>query len=283
MNILTFDIEDWYNCDFESNDFDWDKFEVRIYSGVDKILEALSEKQIKATFFCLGWIAEKHPDIIKKIHNNGHHIGSHSYQHQLITRFNKKTFKSDTEKAQKYIEDLIGDRVNAYRAPAFSIGSKNLWAFEILSELNYEYDSSIFPSRHDYGGFENFGESQPVKLKLQNGSIIKEFPMNIYKILGKKIVFSGGGFFRFYPYKFIKELSLKSNYLMTYFHPRDFDIEQPIIKTLPIIRRYKSYVGLKNSFSKFNKYLNDFEFIDILTANERIDWNTVKETLIYIN
>ena len=277
MNILTFDIEDWYNCDFDSNDFDWDKFEVRIYSGVDKILEALSEKNIKATFFCLGWLAKNHPNVIKKIHDNGHHIGSHSYQHQLITRFDKKEFKLDTERAQKHIEDIIGEKVNAYRAPGFSITRSNLWAFDILSELDYEFDCSIFPSKHDYGGFENFRESEPVILKLNNGKTIKEFPMSIKKIFGNNIVFSGGGFFRFYPYMVIKNLSIKSTYLMTYFHPRDFDFEQPVIKSLPFFRKYKSYVGLKKSFNKFNQYLDDFEFIDILTANDKINWENAKE------
>ena len=108
MNILTFDIEDWYNCDFFSNDFDWDKYEVRIYEGVDKILTELDKRDVKATFFCLGWLAENHPEVIRRIHLRGHHIGCHSYQHELSYRFDKEGFRKDTDKAKKLIENVIG-------------------------------------------------------------------------------------------------------------------------------------------------------------------------------
>ena len=108
MNILTFDIEDWYNCDFISEDFDWDRHEVRIYQGVDRILEELDKRNLKGTFFCLGWIAERHPGVIRSIQKQGHHIGCHSYQHELSFRFNEKDFKKDTARAKSLIEDLIG-------------------------------------------------------------------------------------------------------------------------------------------------------------------------------
>jgi len=159
MNILTFDIEDWYNCDFITQDFNWDKYEVRIYEGVDRILKELDNRQLKATFFCLGWIAEKHPDVIRKIHAQGHHIGCHSYQHELTFRFDRISFKQDTEKAKKLIEDVIGEKIDAFRAPGFSITKNNTWALEILIELGFSYDCSIFPSTHDYGGMPNYGAS----------------------------------------------------------------------------------------------------------------------------
>ena len=276
MNLLTFDIEDWYNCDFITPDFNWDKYEVRIYEGVDRILEELAKRNLKGTFFCLGWIAEKHPKVIQKIHQQGHHIGCHSYQHELSFRFDRKGFMQDTEHAKKLIEDLVGEEINAFRAPGFSITKSNIWALEVLSELGFQYDCSLFPATHDYGGFPDYGKVEPTLLKLKNGATLKEFPVNIHQMLGKDIVFSGGGFFRLFPYWLIKKWGKQSPYLMTYFHPRDFDPKQPMIKSLPLMRKFKSYVGLKGAFSKFQHLLNDFEFINIKEADALIDWNKTR-------
>ena len=274
MNILTFDIEDWYNCDFISGDFNWDKYEVRIYEGIERILEELDRRKIKGTFFCLGWIAEKHPDVVRRIDSHGHHIGCHSYQHELAFRLDEKGFRKDTEKSKKLLEDLIGREVDAYRAPGFSITKNNTWAFEVLSELGFLYDCSIFPSEHDYGGFPSFGASEPVLLRLRNGKTLKEFPINFKNFLGKDFVFSGGGFFRLFPYWLIRIWSQQTSYVMTYFHTRDFDPNQPMLSNLPLARKFKSYVGLKGAFSKFQHYLDDFEFINILQANDLTEWNT---------
>ena len=276
MNILTFDIEDWYNCDFITQDFDWDKYEVRIYKGIDHILDELEKRKLKGTFFCLGWIAEKHPDVIRKIHRNGHHIGCHSYQHELSFRLNRSTFKQDTTKSKKLIEDLIGEPINAFRAPGFSITKNNLWSLEVLSECGFEYDCSIFPAKHDYGGFSSYGKSEPTILILPNGNELKEFPINVQHIFGKDIVFSGGGFFRLFPYGIIKFWAKQSPYVMSYFHTRDFDPEQPIIESLPLMRKFKSYIGLKTSFIKFQRLLDDFDFISVKDADRIINWDSAR-------
>ncbi len=276
MNILTFDIEDWYNVDFITEDFNWDKYEVRIYEGVERILERLDSSKIKGTFFCLGWLAQKHPNIIKRIDEMGHHIGCHSYQHQLAFRFNPEQFKEDTIKAKSLIEDVIGKEINVYRAPGFSITKDNLWALDILVQLGFKYDCSIFPASHDYGGYPDYGVAGPSILSLPSGQI-KEFPINFHSIFGKNIVFSGGGFFRLFPYWLIKKWSKQSPYLMTYFHPRDFDPDQPIFESQKGIRKFKSYVGLKQSFAKFDNYLNDFNFVDIETADSLLQWDKIKE------
>ncbi len=276
MNLLTFDIEDWYNCDFITPDLNWDKYEVRIYEGVDRILQELENRNLKATFFCLGWVAEKHPDVIRRIHAQGHHIGCHSYQHELTYQLDRASFKQITEKSKKLIEDLIGVSINVYRAPGFSITKRNVWALEVLTELGFEYDCSILPASHDYGGFPGFGKAEPGRLLLPNGAYLKEFPMNIQRVLGKNIVFSGGGFFRFFPYWLIKYWAQRSPYLMTYFHTRDFDPGQPMIASLPMMRKFKSYVGLHGSFTKFQNLLNDFEFVNVEDANKLIDWNAAR-------
>jgi polysaccharide deacetylase family protein (PEP-CTERM system associated) len=277
MNILTFDIEDWYNCDFISEDFNWNKYEVRIYEGVDRILEELNKRNLKGSFFCLGWLAENHPDIIRKIYKEGHHIGCHSYQHELAFRFDRKAFKQDTENAKKLIEDVIGEQINAFRAPGFSITQNNIWALEVLIELGFAYDCSIFPAPHDYGGMPNYGTSEPAIINTKNGTI-KEFPINFHSIMWKwkKIVFSGGGYFRFFPYRIIKKWANGTPYLMTYFHPRDFDMNQPMMKSLPLKRRIKSYIGINNAFGKFRQLLDDFDFINIEQADQLIDWEMAK-------
>lgn len=275
MNILTFDIEDWYNCDFISGDFDWSKYEVRIYEGVDRILDELAARNLKGTFFCLGWLAEKHPMVIRRIYQAGHQIGCHSYQHELSTRFTPNEFRQDTYRAKALIEDTIGEEVNCFRAPGFSITQNNIWAFEVLSGLGFKYDCSVFPAHHDYGGFPDYGVAEPSLLNC-NGYFIKEFPINIHTVLGRNLIFSGGGFFRLFPYWLIQRWGRQAEYMMTYFHPRDFDPEQPVIKTLPRVRRFKSYVGLKTAFPKFQQLLTDFKFVNIMEADSMIDWAAAK-------
>lgn len=276
MKVLTFDIEDWYNCDFIDEDLKWDRHEVRIYKSVDRILEHLHEKKITGTFFCLGWLAENHPDIIKKINDHDHHIGCHSYQHQLSFKFTDNEFRRDTDRAKKLLEDTIGKEVNAFRAPGFSITSKNTQHFEILVELGFKYDASVFPANHDYGGLPEFGKAKPSIIQTQSGDL-KEFPINVYDLWGKNLVFSGGGFFRILPYPLIKKFSSESEYLMTYFHPRDFDAGQPVIHSLPMMRKFKSYVGIKTAFNKFKRYLDDFDFMNIEQLDKIIDWDKAEK------
>lgn len=275
MKILTFDIEDWFHCDFISDNATWGNYNTRIFESTEKILSFLDEKKITATFFILGWIAEKYPEIVKTIQSNGHEIASHSYLHNLTYKLTPKEFTKDTEKSIKLLEDIIGEKIIIYRAPGFSITEKTPWAFEILAKFGIEIDCSVFPAKHDYGGFPNFGESQPAII-LYNGISIKEFPINTKKILLKNIVFSGGGFFRLFPYKIISNWTSKSSYLMSYFHPRDFDYNQPVLNHLPLIRKFKSYYGLKDAFKKFENWVEDFETISLIQAEEKIDWESAK-------
>lgn len=275
MNILTFDIEEWFHCDFVSGNFAWDKYEVRIHEGVDRILDALDIKGVKATFFCLGWIAREYPEVIKRIYEKGHEIGSHSDVHELATRFDRNEFRKDTRDSIATLEDVIGEKIYIYRAPAFSITENNLWAFDVLAENGIKYDCTVFPAAHDYGGFPSFGDGNVSIVKTKDYEI-KEFPIKPAQILGTNLVFSGGGFFRLLPYWLIKQQFRKSDYVMTYFHPRDFDPDQPVLSHLPLIRKFKSYYGLKTSFSKFEALLEEFDFESVLSADKKIDWSVAK-------
>jgi len=277
MRILTFDIEEWFHIldtDVSRAGTCWDRYETRIHANVDRLLGLLDRHKQRASFFCLGWIARKYPEVIRKIDSAGYEIGSHTSMHQLVYELGPEGFKRDVAESIDVLEACIGKKITMFRAPGFSIGKKNLWAFECLASLGMEIDSSVFPAHHGHGGFKEYGHARPTIISV-NGVAIKEFPINLFPILGRNIIFSGGGYFRLLPYPLLSRLFKKSPYVMTYFHPRDFDPEQPLIEGLSWRRRFKSYYGLKTAFSKLEKLLTDFSFTDLSTAAQSIDWGNV--------
>lgn len=278
MNILTFDIEEWFHIlDNESTKTteQWKQYESRIHQNMDHIFQLLEKHNQKATFFCLGWIAETYPEVIKEISNRGYEIGSHTRMHQLVYEQTSKEFAQDLEHSVKTLEDITGEKVKYFRAPGFSIREDNKWAFDIIASNGIEVDCSVFPAPRAHGGFPSYKESLPSLLKYK-GATLKEFPINYTTIAGKPLIFSGGGYFRLFPYSFLKRWTKNSSYVMSYLHPRDFDAEQPVLKDLSLTRKFKSYVGLKGALNKLDKWLSDFEFMDIGTAIEEIDWNQTK-------
>ena len=277
MKILTFDIEDWFHIlhKYPDDILDrWENYEVRIHNGMDRIFKILLDNDIKATFFILGYIARKHPEIIKKIHALGFEVAAHSDMHKVAYHQSRAEFKEDLSNCIYSIEDITAEKVVSYRAPGFSIKPQNIWAFEVLKELGIEYDSSIFPAVREDGGFENFSESRP-SIVQYNGISMKEFPMSVNTFMGNKFTATGGGYFRFFPYRLIKKIVRESNYTMTYFHPRDFDPKQPMLDDLSLKRKFKSYYNLESSYIKLKQLIYDFDFIDMREAANKIDWNNV--------
>ena len=277
MKILTFDIEEWFHILDNSKTKgikEWLNFESRIHANMEKIFNIIDKTNSSATFFVVGWIAEKYPEIIKEIVSRGFEIGSHTHLHQLVYEQDRKTFKNDVEKSIKYLEDCSGKKVTSFRAPGFSITEKNKWAFEVLFELGISKDLSVFPAGRAHGGLPSYKNPVPSILQY-NGLKLKEFPINTYSVFGKPLIFSGGGYFRLLPYTLIKSWTNNSEYVMTYFYPRDFDYKQPLIPGLSFSRYFKSYVGLKNCELKFEKWLKDFNFIDLNTADKIINWDKV--------
>ena len=276
MNILTFDIEEWFHLleySGTKNEEQWDKFEVRIHENVERILNILEKTNTKATFFVIGWIAKKYPELIKKI-SEKYEIGSHTTAHQLVWELDKEKFKQDLDISIKTIQDTTGKPVKYFRAPGFSISDKNAWAFDTICDSGIEIDCSIFPAKHAHGGMPGFTEQGPCIIEYC-GKRIKELPMNHINIMGKPIIFSGGGYFRFFPYWLIKHWTNKNDYNIAYMHPRDFDANQPVLEGLSLTRRFKSYTGLKGAGTKLQKYLTNFKFIDIAAAKKQIDWEKV--------
>ncbi len=276
MNILTFDIEEWFHIlDHETTktEKNWDRYEKRLDANLDLILRMLSSRDLKATFFCLGWIARENAPALRRIVLNGHEIASHSDLHRLSYEQTPKEFRTDLEVSIKSLEDATGCRIRAYRAPGFSLCKKNKWVFEELVSAGIEIDCSIFPANRAHGGFEDFGQARPVRVKTDSG-IIKEFPINTTTVFGREIIFSGGGYFRLLPALLIRYLITNSDYVMTYFHPRDFDPGQPMIPDLPLVRRFKSYCGLKGAENKLMGLLDEFPFVSLAEAEEAVHWPT---------
>lgn len=277
MNILTFDVEEWFHLlDFDATrtEAEWGKYEVRIYENVDRILNILERTNTKATFFIIGWVAKTYPDVVKKIAAK-YQIGSHTMNHQLVWQQTPEEFRNDVESSVKLLQDITGQSVECFRAPGFSIRESEAWAFDILADLGIRYDCSIFPAHHAHGGMESYGV--PVPSLIKHGDIeMKEFPVTTKDFMGKKIIFSGGGYFRLCPYSLIKKWSKENpEYLLSYIHPRDLDGGQPMLEGLPLKRKFKSYVGTKGAAKKLEKYLTDFQFTDVKTAAENICWEKV--------
>ncbi len=275
MKLLTIDLEDWFHIldhAATAKPAHWEGFESRVECNTDRILEELDRRKLRATFFVLGWIAEKYPDLVRRI-SQQHEIACHSYSHQLLYSQSHREFAEDLKKCISTLEQLAGRKVLIYRAPGFSLQRNHEYVLEELSKNKIEIDASVFPAARNHGGIAGFPLAEPCLIK-GSGFLIKEFPMSTTSILGQHLVFSGGGYFRALPYPMIRTLMRKSDYVMTYFHPRDFDAGQPMLNSLPLGRKLMSYIGLKGAFAKFSHLLDDFPFLSVGEADAIIDWTT---------
>lgn len=275
MKTLTIDLEDWFHLlDHKgtSCENDWVKYPSRIHQGMELLLSILDDTHTPATFFVIGWMARKYPEIIHQLDLSGYEIACQGDLHRLVYTMCPGDFRQDTQAAISHIEDIIGKKVTAYRAPGFSITKTTPWAFEVLAELGITHDSSVFPASRAHGGFPSFPSHTPAIIKYK-GITIKEFPITTTKLLGKDIVFGGGGYFRLFPYPLTRHWTKQQEgYLMAYIHPRDLDPGQPMLPGLSPLRRFKSYYGIKGAEQKLRKWLTDFQFTDIRTFDNNFDW-----------
>lgn len=288
MNILTFDTEEWFNEKHNHGGREFRYKEFDDYLG--SVLDLLDEQNIKATFFCLGKVASDFPYVVKRIADREHEIGCHSNVHIWLNKLTQQEVKDDTHDAVAALEDLIGKKVLSYRAPAFSIGENNKWALEILAENGITRDSSIYPASRDFGGFASFNAKEPAIIQY-NGIQIKEFPIPTVSVLGKEIAYSGGGYFRFLPYSFVKKILQKSDYTMAYFHLGDlmkntngmmsraehekYYKEKGSLKNR-LVRYVKSSLGTSRAFEKTADFIREFDFVSVDEADKLINWNQAK-------
>ena len=283
MNLLTFDIEEWYLNHQKSGPIEkyaeYDRY-------LDSILNKLDERKLKATFFCVGEMGRLFPEVIRKIQQRGHEIGCHSNIHTWLNKMTEAECREDTHCAVDSLEQCIGEKVKSYRAPAFSIGEDNKWAFEILAENGIERDASIFPAARDFGGFPLFGQKTPCIVEY-NGIRIKEFPICTTNIIGKEMAYSGGGYFRFFPLRFVEKQMKNSPYAMCYFHIGDLVLEshdvmsksdyevyfkEPGTLKARYMRYLKSNLGKKKAFQKMIQLIYDLDFINLQQTEEMVNW-----------
>lgn len=282
MNILTFDIEEWFHHldnGEKSDEAGWDRYEVRIYENVERIFRILEDTGSTATFFIIGWIARTYPDLVRRIAEK-YEIGNHTACHHMVWQQTPEEFREDVHSSNARLEDIIGRKVEVFRAPGFSIRESEKWAFEILAEEGIRYDCSVFPAGHAHGGMPSYPVCAPSVLHY-NGVSLKEFPMTTTRINGKQKVFSGGGYFRMYPYSLIRKWTRRCpDYLIAYLHPRDLDPGQPRLDEMSRWRRFKFYYGLKASEGKLRSWLTEFPFTDLRTAASAIDWSAAPQVYL---
>lgn len=268
-NYLTIDVEDYYQVSaFESvvQPEEWSGQESRVEGNTDKILQLLATQGIKATFFIVGWVAERYPQLVRDIVAGGHEIGCHSYLHRRVYTLSKEEFREDTRKAKAILEEVTNQPVFGYRAPTYSITQQSLWALDILQELGFRYDSSIFPIRHDMYGIP---DAPRFPYKLPNHDMM-EYPISTALFFGRKVPVSGGGYFRLFPYWFIKAALKRINKseghpFIFYLHPWEVDPGQPRYQHASALSRFRHYNNLHQTERRFERLLKDFTFGPIIS------------------
>ena len=265
LNALTIDVEDYYQVSayepvvrFE----DWERYESRVERNTQRILNILQERNVKATFFVLGWVAERYPKIVKAIHTEGHEIASHGYAHRLVYQMGPDKFREDISKAKAILEEITGELVTGYRAPSYSITQQSLWGLDILVDEGFQYDSSIFPIRHDRYGIPK-SPRFPHWIRANGGSLV-ECPLSTVRIGGMTVPVGGGGYLRFYPFAFtkwaVRQINEKEKQpVIVYTHPWEIDPEQPIIPSSRLTT-WRHRINLDKTEGRLKHLLNDFRF-----------------------
>ena len=262
-NALTIDVEDYFQVSaFEPyiRRDQWETRECRVERNVDRILAMLDECQMRATFFTLGWIAERYPRLVRRIVDGGHELASHGYGHQRASDLSEAAFSEDVGRAKQLLEDLSGREVRGYRAPSFSIGERNLWAFDCLQRAGYTYSSSIYPIRHDH-----YGMPDAPRFAHQVGSGLLEVPVTTARFGRRNLPASGGGYFRLLPYALSRWLLRRVNDVdrrpvIFYFHPWEIDDRQPRIAGIDLKTRFRHYVNLRRTEGRLRRLLADFKW-----------------------
>ncbi len=273
-NAFTVDVEDYYQVEaFKRyiNRGQWDDFASHVEANTDRILGLLDEKSVKATFFVLGCVAEKHPLIVKKIVGCGHEIASHGYSHDLIYQQTPELFREETLRSKSILEDQAQTRVTGYRAATYSITRQSLWALDILVEAGFTYDSSIFPIHHDRYGIPDINPL-PHLLKTPGGQEIIEFPITTLSTRLVNLPIAGGGYFRLFPYRFsswaLRQLNQADTEFVFYVHPWEIDTGQPVIDEAGFMTRFRHYNGIDKCHRKLQKLLGDFQFSTVAAVLE---------------
>lgn len=266
LNAFTVDVEDYFQVQSFAGHIDpaaWDSFPSRVQANTRRVLDLLDEKGAKGTFFILGWIANRHPDLVREICARGHEIGSHGMNHQLVYNQRPDDFRRETADSKKILEDLAQREIRGYRAATYSITRESLWALDIISEAGFVYDSSIFPIRHDRYGIPD-AQRQPFELVTQAGNRIAEFPISVVKTPFGNLPVSGGGYLRILPMVLtmagLRHLARARQSFVIYIHPWEIDPDQPRIAGINPSTRFRHYRNLARTEARLSRLLDNFPF-----------------------
>lgn len=264
-NAMSVDVEEHFQVGAFENTIrreDWPRWDSRVVRNTECALQLFADKGVSATFFTLGWVAEREPALIRRIVENGHEIANHGYAHDRVHTFTPESFRADIRKARALIEDAAGAEVKGYRAPSFSIGSGNRWALEVLAEEGYAYSSSVAPIRHDHYGWP---EAPRFPHRPVAGSDMIEVPVTTVEYAGRRMACGGGGFFRLLPYGLSEWAIDRVNRIegeatVFYFHPWEIDPEQPVVPGAPLKSRIRHYTNLDVMEAKLARLLDRFRW-----------------------
>jgi polysaccharide deacetylase family protein (PEP-CTERM system associated) len=275
QNALSVDVEDWFQVGaFETviDRKDWDSLECRVERNTDAVMALFDEAGVKATFFTLGWVAERYPALIRRIVDAGHEIGSHGFGHDRVFTFTPDQFAADLLRSRKLIEDAAGVKVTGYRAPSFSIDQRTPWAHQILAEQGYSYSSSVAPVKHDHYGW---ADAPRFAFRPVAGSDFLEIPVTTAQFGPKRFAAGGGGFFRLLPYAFSRWAIRQVNNdeqrpAVIYFHPWEIDPDQPRVANAPLKSKLRHYTKLDVMADKLRRLPKDFQWtrLDTIVARE---------------
>lgn len=284
MNILTFDIEEWY---LEKILHGGRTFKYQAYDeAFARVLDELDRLCIKATFFCVGKLATDFPQVVREIARRGHEVGCHSNEHTWLNKMTEEELRRDTTEAVKALEDVSGQKVVSFRAPAFSITTENKWAVNVLADCGIESDASIFPTSRDFGGYRDFPQDTPCIIR-HEGETLKEYPICLTSVLGKRMAYSGGGYFRLLPYRLVSKTIRQRGYNICYFHLNDLIVQKIAFKSKAeyeeyfkepgtlknrMLRYLKSNIGTGDAYGKLQRLLKEHLFVSIREADKQIDW-----------
>lgn len=267
VHALSIDVEDYFHVAAMAKvvkPADWDAMPSRVEANTEALLQLFERKGVKATFFVLGWVAERYPQLIRRLADHGHEIASHGYSHQLIYNQTRDVFTEETRRSKALLEDIVQQPVTGYRAASYSITHRSLWALDVLTELGFTWDSSIFPIRHDNYGIPG-SPREPYLLQAANGQTLREFPLTTAQIMGLSIPAAGGGYFRQFPYPVFRQLFRQASQgdsvpQMFYLHPWEIDPDQPRFDAASWFSRFRHYTNLDRCYARLERLLDDFQF-----------------------
>lgn len=293
-HAMTIDVEDYFHVAALSkiiHPSQWDDQPSRVVQNTEKLLSLFNKHGIKATFFVLGWVAEREPKLVEDIAAAGHEIASHGYSHQLIYKQSQDVFRDETLRSKDILENIINKPVEGYRAASYSITKDSLWALDILAELGFKWDSSIFPIYHDNYGIPDT-PSEPYLIETKNGQSLVEFPITSARFMGLSVPAAGGGYFRQFPYpvfRYLFQLAAKQSNSANnfYLHPWELDPGQPKFDNASWFSRFRHYTNLDKCEARLERMINDFNFTTVSntldSANKSSIYTTANQNLLKLS